>query len=61
MTFSAGMMQTAPNEAGAIEEEAEGTGGLCVRLPVCAEHLHVCVRAGLAPKASGSSGAEYLT
>lgn len=30
MTFSPGMMQTAANEARAIEEEAMGTGGLCV-------------------------------
>lgn len=38
MTFSPGMMQTAANEARAIEEEAMGTGGLCVSVFVC-----VCV------------------
>lgn len=36
MTFSAGMMQTAANEAGASEEKAKGTGGLCVCGGVCA-------------------------
>lgn len=35
MTFSPGMMQTAANEATAMEEKAKGTGGLCVCVFMC--------------------------
>lgn len=43
MTFSPGMMQTAANEAGAMEEKAKGTGGLCVCVCVMFECVFVCV------------------
>lgn len=46
MTFSPGMMQTAANEATAMEEKAKGTGGLCVCVFMCVcSCVCVCVRA----------------
>ncbi len=55
MTFSPGMMQTATNEARAMEERAKGIGGLCVSACVCVCEC-VCVCAGFATEAFEISG-----